>query len=98
VIWETVLALLPDELVKTLEASVLETRAGHAAIKAAVARMKCCQGLKLGEGRTRVWRDCPIMDSTVLERGRHTTFRAINDANRTPRQALPRANLSLLQG
>ncbi len=50
VVWETVLSLLPDELVKTLEESVLETRPDNDAIKAAVAQHEMVPGAEVRRG------------------------------------------------
>ncbi len=49
-IWETVLSLLPDELAKTLESSVHETRPDHDAIKAAVAQNEVVPGAEVRRG------------------------------------------------
>lgn len=50
VIWETVLSLLPDELAKTLESSVHETRPDNDAIKAAVAQNEIVPGAEVRRG------------------------------------------------
>ena len=50
VIWETVLSLLPDELAKTLEASIQETRPDNDAIKAAVAQNEVVPGAEVRRG------------------------------------------------
>jgi hypothetical protein len=50
VIWETVLSLLPDELVKTLESSVQETQPDNDAIKAAVAQNEVVPGAEVRRG------------------------------------------------
>jgi len=50
VIWETVVSLLPDELVKALEASIQETRPDNDAIKAAVARNELVPGAEVRRG------------------------------------------------
>ncbi|HLH36222.1 MAG TPA: siphovirus Gp157 family protein [Alloacidobacterium sp.] len=50
VIWETMLSLLPDELAKTLESSVLETRPDNDAIKAAVAQNAIVPGADVRRG------------------------------------------------
>jgi hypothetical protein len=50
VIWETVLSLLPDELAKTLESSIQETRPDNDAIKAAVAQNEVVPGAEVRRG------------------------------------------------
>jgi hypothetical protein len=50
VIWETVLSLLPDELARTLESSVLEARPDNEAIKAAVAQNEQVPGAQVQRG------------------------------------------------
>jgi hypothetical protein len=50
VIWETVLSLLPDELARTLESSVQESRPDNDAIKAAVARNEVMPGAEVRRG------------------------------------------------
>jgi hypothetical protein len=50
VIWETVLSLLPEELAKTLESSVQETRPDNDAIKAAVAQNEIVPGAEVRRG------------------------------------------------
>jgi hypothetical protein len=50
VIWETVLALLPDELAKTLESSIQESRPDNDAIKAAVAQNEVVPGAEVRRG------------------------------------------------
>jgi Siphovirus Gp157 len=50
VIWETVLSLLPDELAKTLESSIQETRPDNDAIKAAVAQDEVVPGAEVRRG------------------------------------------------
>ena len=50
VVWETVLSLLPDELVKSLESSVQETRPDNDAIKAAVAQNEAVPGAEVRRG------------------------------------------------
>lgn len=50
VIWETVLSLLPDELAKTLESSVQETRPDTDAIKAAVVQNEVVPGAEVRRG------------------------------------------------
>ena len=50
VIWETVLSLLPDELSKALERSILETRPDNEAIKAAVAQNEKVPGAEVRRG------------------------------------------------
>jgi hypothetical protein len=50
VLWETVLSLLPDELAKTLESSVLETRPDNDAIKSAVAQDGVVPGAEVRRG------------------------------------------------
>jgi hypothetical protein len=50
VIWETVLSLLPDELAKTLEASIQEAKPDNDAIKAAVAQDEVVPGAEVGRG------------------------------------------------
>ena len=47
VVWETVLSLLPDELAKTLESSVQETRPNADAIKAAAMRNERVPGAEV---------------------------------------------------
>ena len=49
-IWETVLSLLPDELAKTLEASIQEALSDNDAIKAAVARSEVLPGAEVRRG------------------------------------------------
>jgi hypothetical protein len=48
--WETVLSILPDELARTLESSVLETRPDNDAIKAAVAQSDVVPGTEVRRG------------------------------------------------
>jgi hypothetical protein len=50
VIWETVLSLLPDELAKTLESSIQETRPDNDAIKAAVVQNEIVPGADVRRG------------------------------------------------
>jgi hypothetical protein len=50
VLWETVLSLLPDELSKSLESSVQETRPNADAIKAAAMRNEHVPGTELRRG------------------------------------------------
>jgi hypothetical protein len=50
VVWETVLSLLPDELAKTLEASIQETRPDNDAIKVAVAQNEVVPGAEVRRG------------------------------------------------
>jgi hypothetical protein len=49
-IWETVLSLLPDELAKTLEASIQEALSDNDAIKVAVARSEVVPGAEVRRG------------------------------------------------
>ena len=49
-IWETVLSLLPEELAKTLELSVQETRPDNDAIKAAVTQNEVVPGVEVWRG------------------------------------------------
>jgi hypothetical protein len=50
VVWETVLSLLPDELAKTLESSIEQTRPDNDAIKAAVAQKEVVPGAEVRRG------------------------------------------------
>jgi hypothetical protein len=50
VVWETVLALLPDELSKSLESSVQEIRPNADAIKAAAAQNELVPGVEVRRG------------------------------------------------
>lgn len=50
VIWETVLSLLPDELAKTLESLVQETRPDYDAIKAGVTQNEVVPGAEVRRG------------------------------------------------
>ena len=50
VVWETVLSLLPDELSKSLESSVQETRPNADAIKAATLRQEQVPGSEVRRG------------------------------------------------
>ena len=50
VIWETVLSILPDELARTLESSIQETRPDNDAIKAAVAQNEVVPGAEVSRG------------------------------------------------
>ena len=50
VVWETVLSLLPDELAKTLESFIQETRPDNDAIKAAVAQNEMVPGTEVRRG------------------------------------------------
>ena len=50
VLWETILSLLPDELAKSLESSVQETRPDADAIKAAVAQNEVVPGAEVRRG------------------------------------------------
>ena len=50
VVWETVLSLLPDELAKSLESSIQETRPDNDAIKAAVAQNDVVPGAEVRRG------------------------------------------------
>ena len=50
VIWETALSLLPDELAKTLESSIQETRPDNDAINAAVAHNEIVPGAEVRRG------------------------------------------------
>ena len=49
-IWETVLSLLPDELAKTLESSIQDTRPDNDAIKAASAQNEVVPGAEVRRG------------------------------------------------
>ena len=50
VVWETVLSLLPDELAKTLEASIQQTRPDNDAIRAAVGQNELVPGAEVRRG------------------------------------------------
>jgi len=50
VVWETVLSLLPEELGKTLESSIQQTRPDNDAIKAATARNEVVPGAEVRRG------------------------------------------------
>jgi hypothetical protein len=50
IIWETVLSILPDELARTLESSVQETRPDNDAIKAALAQSEVVPGAEVRRG------------------------------------------------
>jgi hypothetical protein len=50
VIWETVLSLLPEELARTLESSIQETRPDNDAIKNAIAQNELVPGAEVGRG------------------------------------------------
>jgi hypothetical protein len=50
VVWETLLSLLPNELAKTLESSIQETRPDNDAIKAAVAQNEVVPGAEVRRG------------------------------------------------
>jgi hypothetical protein len=50
IIWETVLSILPDELARTLESSVQETRPDNDAIKAALAQSEAVPGAEVRRG------------------------------------------------
>jgi hypothetical protein len=50
IIWETVLSILPDELARTLESSVQETRPDNDAIKSAVAQSEVVPGAEVRRG------------------------------------------------
>jgi hypothetical protein len=50
VIWETVLSLLPDQLARTLESSIQETRPDNDAIKAAVKQNEAVPGAEVKRG------------------------------------------------
>ena len=50
IIWETALSLLPEELAKTLESSIHETRPDNDAIKAAVAQNEVVPGAEVRRG------------------------------------------------
>jgi Siphovirus Gp157 len=50
VIWERVLSILPDELARTVESSVLETRPDNDAIKAAAAQCEVVPGAEVRRG------------------------------------------------
>lgn len=50
IIWETVLSFLPDELAKTLESAIQETRPDNDAIKAAVAQNQLVPGAEVWRG------------------------------------------------
>lgn len=50
VVWETALSLLPEELAKTLESSIQETRPDNDAIKAAVAQNEVVPGAEVRRG------------------------------------------------
>lgn len=50
VVWETVISLLPNELVMALESSVQETRPDNDAIKAAVAQNELVPGAEVRRG------------------------------------------------
>jgi hypothetical protein len=49
-VWETVLSLLPEELAKTLESSILDTRPDNDAIKVAVAQNEIVPGAEVRRG------------------------------------------------
>jgi hypothetical protein len=49
-VWETVLSLLPDELVRILESSIQETRPDNDAIQAAVAQNEVVPGAEVRRG------------------------------------------------
>jgi hypothetical protein len=50
VIWETVLSMLPEELAKSLESSIQESRPDNDAIKAAVAQNELVPGVEVRRG------------------------------------------------
>jgi len=50
IIWETVLSLLPDELVSALKSSIQEARPDNDAIKAAVAQNALVPGAEVRRG------------------------------------------------
>jgi hypothetical protein len=50
VVWETVMAFLPEELIKMMESSIQETKADVEAIKAAVAREEQVPGTEVRRG------------------------------------------------
>jgi hypothetical protein len=50
IIWDTVLSILPDELARTLESSVHETRPDNDAIKSAVAQSEVVPGAEVRRG------------------------------------------------
>jgi hypothetical protein len=50
VLWETVLSLLPEELDKALERSIVETRPDSEAIKAATSRQEEIPGARVYRG------------------------------------------------
>lgn len=50
IIWETMLSLLPDGLIETLESSIQETRPDNDAIKAAVAQYEMVPGAEVRRG------------------------------------------------
>jgi hypothetical protein len=54
VIWQTVLAFLPEEFVKMMESSIQETKPDAEAIKAAVAREEKVPGAEVRRG-THLW-------------------------------------------
>jgi len=50
IIWETILSILPDELARTLESSVQQTRPDNDAIKSAVAQREVVPGAEVRRG------------------------------------------------
>jgi len=50
VLWETVLSMLPEELAKSLESSIQESRPDNEAIKAAVAQNEMVPGAEVRRG------------------------------------------------
>ena len=49
-VWETVLSILPDELARSLESSIQETRPDNDAIKSAVAQSEVVPGAEVRRG------------------------------------------------
>jgi hypothetical protein len=62
-----VLSLLPEELAKTLESSIRESRPDNDAIKAAVAQNELVPGAEVRRGRTCGW---PKKQSSSVPEGR----------------------------
>jgi hypothetical protein len=50
VLWETILSMLPEELAKSMESTIQETRPDHDAIKAAVAQNEMVPGAEIRRG------------------------------------------------
>jgi hypothetical protein len=82
VIWETVLAFLPEEFVRIIESSIEEVKPDSEAIKAAIARNEEVPGAQVHRGHSRS-RNLALLRSLAALRGPLSDFRRIGSPFQT---------------